>query len=97
MARRDPDLYTLSYWVERIVPLVNNEDGETIVVFANRSGEEPEDARYAGSSWVGKVGRGKIRIWDIAGRAEERLILVNTKDDPKWTLQTTDLQGTRSS
>lgn len=94
---KQPDLNTLNHWIERIVPLVKNSNEEVTVVFANRCGEEPGDARYAGSSWVGKVGKGKIKIWDIAGRAEERVINVNTKDDPKWTLQTVDHEAVNST
>lgn len=94
---KQPDLATLNYWIERIVPLVNNKYAEVTVIFANRCGEEPGDARYAGSSWIGKVGKGKIKIWDIAGRAEERVINVDTKDDPKWALQTVDHQTVNST
>ena len=83
-----PDLGTLSYWVERLVPLVNNKDHEIIVVFANRCGEEPPDARYAGSSWIGKVGFGKVKIWDIAGKSEETLVSIETDQEPLYTLQT---------
>ena len=84
----DPDLETLSYWIERIVPLVNNTECKIIVVFANRCGQEPLDARYAGSSWIGSVGFGKIDIWDIAGRAQEKLLCIDTDQDPEYQLQT---------
>ena len=84
----DPDLETLSYWIERIVPLVKNQEGEVVVVFANRCGEEPTDARYAGTSWIGRVGFGKVKIWDTAGRAEEKLLLIDTDQDPEYELQT---------
>lgn len=84
----DPDLETLSYWIERIAPLVNNRDRKVIVVFANRCGQEPLDARYAGSSWIGSVGFGKVDIWDIAGRAQEKLLCIDTDQDPEYQLQT---------
>lgn len=84
----DPDLETLSYWIERIVPLVNNKERKVIVVFANRCGQEPLDARYAGSSWIGLVGLGKVEIWDIAGRAQEKLLCIDTDQDPEYQLQT---------
>lgn len=88
LARPDePDMNTLSYWVERLVPLVNNKDREIIVVFANRCGEEP-DARYAGSSWIGRVGLGKVIMWDIAGKSQETLVSVDTDQEPKYVLQT---------
>ena len=89
-----PDLDTLSYWIERLKPLVEGEK-EVLVVCANRCGEEPgknplgaeEGVRYAGSSWVGKVGKGQVRIWEIVGRAEERLCVADTEEKPKWVLQ----------
>ena len=80
----DPDLETLSYWMERIVPLVNNKERKVIVVFANRCGQEPLDARYAGSSWIGLVGFGKVDIWDIAGRAQETVLCIDTDQDPEY-------------
>ena len=82
----EADLATLNYWTERLVPLVKNEDREVIVVFANRCGEEPDDARYAGTSWVGKVGRGEVKVWGIAGRAEEKLLCVDTNEEPRWVM-----------
>ena len=84
----DPDFETLSYWIERIVPLVKNQEGEVVVVFANRCGEEPIDARYAGTSWIGRVGFGKVKIWDTAGKAEEKLLLIDTDQDPEYELRT---------
>lgn len=87
----EPDLETLSYWVERLAPLVKNEAREVIVVFANRCGEEPGGVRYAGSSWVGKVGNGKIKIWSIAGRAEEKVLCVDTEEEPPWAFKSLNL------
>lgn len=84
----EPDLGTLSYWVERLTPLVNNKDREIIVVFANRCGQEPPEARYAGSSWIGKVGFGKVKIWDIAGKSQETLLSIETDQEPQYSLQT---------
>ena len=90
----EPDLNTLSYWIERMKPLVDGEK-EVIVVCANRSGNEPgknpigdeEGVRYAGSSWVGKVGKGVVRIWQITGRAVEQVIVADTKVTPQWELR----------
>ncbi|KAK0512816.1 hypothetical protein JMJ35_004833 [Cladonia borealis] len=90
----EPDLNTLSYWIERMKPLVDGEK-EVIVVCANRSGMEPgknpigeeEGVRYAGSSWVGKVGRGVVRIWQITGKAIEQVIVADTKVTPQWELR----------
>lgn len=85
-----PDLATLSYWIERVKPLVEGEE-EVIAVFANRSGEEPgknplgdeEGVRYAGSSWIGRVGKGKVRIWGMLGRADEGVCVVDTEEKPR--------------
>ena len=90
----EPDLHTLSYWAGRLTPLVNAEK-ETIIVCANRTGQEPgknpigveEGVRYAGISGVGKVGRGRVRIWQIAGRAKEGLIIADTEHEPQWVLR----------
>ena len=92
---KQPDLSTLSYWVERLKPLVEAEK-EILTVFANRCGEEAgknplgieEGVRYAGSSCIGKVGNGVVKIWEISGRAEEAVIVADTdKEEPKWTLR----------
>lgn len=90
----EPDLSTLSYWVERLKPLVQAEK-EVITVIANRCGEEAgknpsgveEGVRYAGSSWIGEVGNGVVKIWDILGRAEEAVMVIDTDREPNWTLR----------
>ncbi len=94
-----PDLNTFGYWIERLQPLIgaNGPVDEVIVVFANRTGEEGTavrigDVKYAGSSCVmgmrngDGVERGRVRIWDILGRAEEGLLVVDTEDEPKFGL-----------
>lgn len=90
----EPDLSTLSYWVGRLKPLVEAEK-EVIAVFGNRCGQEAgknplgieEGVRYAGSSWIGKVGNGFVKIWDIMGRAEEGVVVADTEKEPKWALR----------
>ena len=90
----EPDLYTLSYWVGRLKPLVEA-DKEVVAVFANRCGGEEgknplggeEGVKYAGTSWIGKVGNGVVRIWEIMGRAEEGVIIVDTHEEPKFVLR----------
>lgn len=90
----EPDLDTLSYWIERLKPLVEAEK-EVLVVCANRCGEEPgknplgpeDGVRYAGSSWVGKVGKGQVTMWDIVGRAQECICFADTEVEPKWVLR----------
>lgn len=91
---KEPDLHTLSYWVERLKPIVEA-DKEVVAVFANRCGGEEgknplgieEGVRYAGTSWIGQVGNGAVRIWEKMGRAEEGLIVVDTKEEPRWVLR----------
>ena len=80
----EPDLHTLSYWIERLKPLVEAES-EVIAAFGNRCGEE--GVRYAGSSWVGKVGNGVVKICEIMGRAQEGVIVADTEKEPKWILR----------
>ncbi|KAL8736832.1 MAG: hypothetical protein Q9181_002296 [Wetmoreana brouardii] len=86
-----PDSDTLSFWVERLSPLIQHREKEFICVFANRCGEEagkmhPNEVgngpgvRYAGSSWVGKVGREKVILGGVLGRAEEGILVVDTEE-----------------
>lgn len=90
----EPDLSTLSYWVGRLKPLVDAEK-EVMAVFGNRCGKEAgknsvgieEGVRYAGSSFIGSVGNGAVKIWEIMGRAEEGVIVADTQKEAKWTLQ----------
>ena len=46
-----------------------------------------EGVRYAGTSWIGKIGHGVVKIWDVMGRAEEGVIVVDTHKEPNWTLR----------
>ena len=93
--KEEPDLDTLSYWIERLRPLVIAEK-EVLVICSNRCGEEPGrnlatpdsegGVRYAGSSWVGLIGKKTVKIWGILGREQEDLLLVDTTKDPKLVL-----------
>ena len=95
-----PDLATLNYWVARFEPVlgVNGADEEVVIVCANRTGEEgitPRvgEVRYAGSSCVMGLKRGsgeesgQVRLWDILGRAEEGILVVDTDEEPKFSLE----------
>ena len=97
---RLPDLDTVSYWLERLRPFMgpNGSDQEVIIVFANRCGEEGEapligPVRYAGSSTVLGISRGdgrvdgEVRIWNMLGRAEEGVLVVDTNDRPTYGLK----------
>lgn len=92
-----PDMDTLSYWIERFRPLVEagGSENEVVVVIANRTGEEGEAPRigqvkYAGSSTV--MGMKKtntaenvqINIWDVMGRAQDGLLIVDTDQPAKF-------------
>lgn len=92
----EPDMDTLSYWINRLKPLVMGEQ-EVVVVCSNRCGEEAgknpaqpwaeNGVRYAGSSWIGKVGGDKVKIWAIAGRGREEVVVVDTDKEPLWVLE----------
>jgi protein N-terminal amidase len=96
-----PDLSTLGYWVERFSPLFGpavgeGEQNEVMVAIANRTGEEGVaerigEVRYAGSSCVMGLRKGEesaVRIWDILGRAEEGVLVVDTGEEPRYILAT---------
>lgn len=92
----EPDLDTLGYWVERLRPLVMAEK-EVLVVCANRCGEEPgqnpvipageDGVQYAGTSWVGTVGKQRMKLWGMLGRAQEEVLVVDTTEKPTWFLK----------
>jgi len=89
-----PDHDTINYWVDRLSPLFGPQgpDTEAIVICANRTGEEgitPRigEVRYAGSSCVMGMKKGhQVRIWDIFGRAQEGVLLVDTQSPPKYAI-----------
>lgn len=95
-----PDLDTVGYWLERLRPLMgpSGSDEEIIVVFANRVGDEGEapligPVRYAGSSMVLGISQGndgvdgEVRIWDMLGRAEKGVLVVDTNERAKYGLK----------
>ena len=82
---RSPDMDTFNYWIQRFWPLISgkgkfgsgSEDSrETVLVFANRTGEELGDgeghstARYAGSSTIITIRR-RGKGADSAASAEK--------------------------
>ncbi|KAI9687487.1 MAG: Carbon-nitrogen hydrolase [Bathelium mastoideum] len=86
----EPDVETLGYWVKRLEPLVGNEeDGQegkgVLVCCANRTGIE-EEACYAGSSVVMRLGRGEVEILGMLGKGEERVLMVDVEEGAKWRL-----------
>ena len=90
-----PDLNTVAYWVERFRPLMHEVTGaeqEVVIVCANRCGTEGTaprigDVKYAGSSCVMSMKKGQeVRIWDIFGRGQEGVLLIDTKDAAGFTI-----------
>ncbi len=89
-----PDIQTLNYWLSRLQPLVHGRK-EVVVVCANRCGEEPgpnpfgqleSGARYAGTSTVMKIGNGRVHIWGLMSRSDEGVLVVDTENAPRWTM-----------
>ncbi|AEO56128.1 hypothetical protein MYCTH_2090061 [Thermothelomyces thermophilus ATCC 42464] len=77
-----PDLYTLTYWAQRLEPVIRTgASEETVVVFANRSGVEDE-ATYAGTSTVLGIRDGQVSVYGILGRGVEELLVVDTDKPP---------------
>lgn len=89
-----PDQHTLNYWIDRLTPLFGPQGAhsEAFVVCANRAGEEgvaPKigEVRYAGSSCViGMAKDGQVRLWDILGRAQEGVLVVDTDEAPSYSI-----------
>lgn len=86
----EPDTTTLAYWVERFQPLVERAGrdgkGPVIVVLANRSGMEGEVC-YAGSSTVLRIEGGGVSLYETAGRAEERCLVVDLNERPRFMVR----------
>ena len=88
------DYDTFNYWIDRLSPLFEPQgaQSEAFVICANRSGEEGTaprigDVRYAGSSCVmGMMRDGQVRLWDILGRAQEGVLVVDTDSPPAYSL-----------
>ncbi|KFY55809.1 hypothetical protein V496_06893 [Pseudogymnoascus sp. VKM F-4515 (FW-2607)] len=78
----EPDMATLAYWVARLEPLVRREqEGEIIVVLANRTGVEG-DTVYVGTSTVLGIEGGEVRMYGVLGRGVEELLVVDTEKGP---------------
>jgi len=89
-----PDQDTINYWINRLSPLFEAHGSETeaLVICANRVGEEGTDprlgdVRYAGSSCVMGMTKGRrLRIWDMLGRAQEGVLMVDTETAPLYSI-----------
>lgn len=64
------------------------------VINMNMNRDQGAGARYAGSSWVGKVGRGKVVLGSVMGRGEEGVGVVDT-DGRGW--EVLNLEGEEGS
>ena len=84
-----PDQETLAYWLERFYPLIGaSKDDAVCLIMANRSGIEGGVA-YAGTSTVIRIERGRTQIYDILGKTDQRLLVVDTAEvGPPWGLLT---------
>ncbi|KAK3359815.1 carbon-nitrogen hydrolase [Lasiosphaeria hispida] len=79
---REPDMETITYWVQRLEPVIRAEhDEELIVVFCNRCGIE-DDAVYAGTSAVVGIKNGEVSVYGLLGRGVKELLVVNTELPP---------------
>jgi hypothetical protein len=84
----DPDMETLGYWLSRLEPLIRSEqEGEIIVVFANRCGRE-DGAVYAGTSAVLGIEGGEVKVYGVLGSGESELLVIDTSEEPKAKLVT---------
>ena len=78
----EPDMETITYWLTRLMPLIDvNDKDEVIVVFANRTGWE-DSATYVGTSTVVGIQDGEIRVYGMLGRGEKKLLVVDTNKPP---------------
>lgn len=83
-----PDMETLTYWVQRLEPIIRaDQDGEIIVILANRCGVEG-DAVYAGTSTVLGIKHGEVSVYGLLGRGVQELLVVNTDNPPFGKLLT---------
>jgi hypothetical protein len=83
---KEPDMDILAYWIARLEPLVRAEDeGEIIVILANRCGTEGETI-YAGTSCVLGVEDGEVKVYGVLGRGDRDLLVVDTSEPPHYNL-----------
>lgn len=73
---------TLTYWVQRMEPLIRAKtEEEIIVVFCNRCGME-DDTVFAGTSAVIGIKQGQVRVYGLLGRCESKVLIVDTDGPP---------------
>ncbi|KAI9807284.1 MAG: Carbon-nitrogen hydrolase [Piccolia ochrophora] len=85
-AAAKPHLHTLSYWLERLNPLIEAKwHEEVFVALCNRCGSEGT-SHYVGTSVVMGIQRGEVRLYGFVGQGEEKLLLVDTANQGSATL-----------
>ncbi|PSR97173.1 hypothetical protein BD289DRAFT_426626 [Coniella lustricola] len=78
----EPDMETLTYWVQRLEPLIRVDGGEeVIVVFANRTGRE-DDLTYAGTSAVLGIKDEEVKVYGLLGRSVKDILIIDTDRGP---------------
>lgn len=78
----EPDMETLTHWVQRLEPLISAElDREIIVVFCNRCGQE-EECLYAGTSAIIGIKGGEVNVYGLAGRGTKEFLMADTSRPP---------------
>ncbi|KAJ4388735.1 hypothetical protein N0V93_006195 [Gnomoniopsis smithogilvyi] len=83
----EPDMETLTYWVQRMEPLIRAKtEDEIIVVFCNRCGME-DDTVFAGTSAVIGIKQGEVRVYGLLGRCENKVLVVDTDAPPLGRLE----------
>lgn len=78
----EPDMDTLTYWAQRLEPVIRAESKEEIiVVFCNRCGKEGK-ILYAGTSAVVGIKEGEVNVYGLLGRGVNDLLVVDTNVAP---------------
>ncbi|KAJ0123530.1 hypothetical protein J7T55_011995 [Diaporthe amygdali] len=78
---QEPDLEAISYWVQRLEPILRTDKTEEIiVVFCNRTGIE-NDMIYTGTSCVLGIKEGEVLVYGLLGRGQKSVLLVDTDND----------------
>lgn len=78
----EPDMKALTYWAQRLEPVIRKERrDEIIVVFCNRCGRE-EEVVYAGTSAVIGIKEGEVNVYGLLGRGVKDLLVVDTNVAP---------------
>ncbi|KAL8407581.1 hypothetical protein RB594_006419 [Gaeumannomyces avenae] len=79
----EPDMDALTAWTQQLVPLIEEEGREeVIVVFCNRCGSEENGVAYSGTSAVLGIKNGNVSVYGLLGRATKELLVVDTENPP---------------